>query len=66
MSISYPDETPEERSNRIDDILKKNSTQGVCISCGEDIRGDEPMLDTIHGKYHDLPKTCVEGRPDRD
>lgn len=63
MLLSLPDETAEEQSARIDDILKKNSVQGVCISCQEDIHGDEPMLDTIHGKYHDYPKACVEGRP---
>jgi len=63
MSISYQDETAEERAVRIDDILKKNSSQGVCISCLEDIRGDEPMLETIHGPYHDFPKACIEGRP---
>jgi len=63
MLLAIPDETAEERSARIDDILKKNSFRGVCISCNEDIRGDEPMLETIHGLYHDSPKTCVEGRP---
>ena len=63
MLLSLPDETTEERTARVDATLQKLSFKGVCISCNEDIRGDEPMLETIHGLYHDAPKTCIEGRP---
>ncbi len=61
-SIMHQDETAEERSARIDGILKKNSIQGVCIACGGDILGTQEIVDSIHGKYHGSPLPCVDGR----
>ena len=63
MLLSLPDETAEEQTLRINKFLDENTVKGVCISCNEDIRGNEPMLETIHGPYHDEPRTCVLGRP---
>lgn len=36
----------------------------ICVCCHEAILPSEPMLETIHGYYHDRPKTCQDGRED--
>lgn len=57
-----PKTEDEKRHDRANEILRKNSTQGTCISCNEPIMGDEKIVLTIHGAYHGAPKNCVEGR----
>lgn len=63
VNVYRPDETPEELRIRIDEILKRNSKEPVfCICCLEEITESHSLVETIHGPYHGLPKTCVEGR----
>lgn len=55
--------TKEEKDQeRTDAILKRNSSQGTCISCGEEIMGNQEMITTIHGPYHGGRRDCIEGR----
>lgn len=56
------EELAAEKGDRTDKILRKNMAQGVCISCGDYIMGDQPMESTIHGLYHGRPWPCLDGR----
>lgn len=62
------DETPEEKSKRIDEILKRNSEgPSVCVACLELISDRETAISTPYGLYHGPPFTCEEdGRDDKD
>ena len=61
------EETPEEKHERIDRILVKNSQKPlVCISCLELITDQQTMISTSFGPYHGAPFTCEEGRNEKD
>lgn len=62
-NVFRPDETPEELHVRVDEILARNSQKpSVCIVCLEVITNRQTLVDTIHGKYHGWPMTCMDGR----
>lgn len=63
MELIDPNRNPEERKARVDKILEKNTEkQRLCISCMEPILSGQTVIETIHGPYHGLPLTCVNGR----
>lgn len=63
MELIDPNETPEERKQRVDKILEKNTRKPrTCISCMNPILPNQAVIETIHGPYHGLPLTCVNGR----
>lgn len=58
-----PNELPEDRHARVDDLLKKNTKPiPICIVCKEQITARHTLVETIHGPYHGWPLTCQEGR----
>ena len=61
--LDNPDETPEETQERIDKLLEeKTKPERLCISCMEPIRANDQVIESMHGPYHGLPRTCVNGR----
>ncbi len=59
------EETPDDKSARVDKILALNSqTPLVCVSCLEIITDRETVVPGPMGPYHGYPYTCVEGRKD--
>lgn len=56
----------EERSRkRAEEILAMNTRDiPICIVCREVIGPNDTLVDTIHGKYHGFPKTCINGHPE--
>lgn len=63
-----PNESPEDKKKRIDEILRKNSNPpAICIACKEQISNNQTLVDTEHGPYHGWPKRCIEdGDPNYD
>lgn len=67
LDFSSWEETPEQKHERIDKILEKNTIADfICVACKEPITGTQKLLSTEHGYYHGAPMTCVEGRSDSD
>lgn len=61
------DETPEEKSKRIDEILRLNSKEPqICVTCLELISDNETAVIGSAGPYHGAPRDCVEGRKDEN
>ena len=61
--LNKPSETPAEAEVRIDKLLEANSKPlPRCIACMEPITKDQRLVESIHGPYHGLPLTCVNGR----
>lgn len=59
------DLTLEERHRRVDEILARNSEPPkICISCLEEIPDNHSIINSRHGYYHGLPRTCEDGRPE--
>lgn len=68
MQLVDPNESPEEKKARIDEILRINSTPpAICIACKELITHNQTLVSTNHGPYHGWPLKCVEeGDPNYD
>lgn len=56
-----PNESPEDKKARIDEILRLNSTPTViCYACKSPITNNQTLVSTKHGPYHGFPLTCIE------
>ena len=56
-----PNESPEEKRSRIDELLRLNSQPPVtCFACKEPITKNQTQVDTQYGPYHGFPMTCIE------
>lgn len=61
MQLVDPNESPEDRKARIDELLRLNSQSPVfCFACKEPITKNQTQVDTQYGPYHGYPKTCIE------
>lgn len=55
------DETPEEKRERIDQILERNTRETrVCVACQTVISDTDNPIKTPYGWYHGAPFTCTE------
>ncbi len=56
-----PNESPEEKRYRIDELLRLNSqSQVICFACKEPITKNQTQVPTQYGLYHGFPMTCIE------
>lgn len=63
------EETPEEKHERINQILEKRTRKPVvCVSCNEVVADKDldNVISTPYGPYHGAPFTCVDGRDEDD
>lgn len=61
------EETPEEKHERINQILERNTKPDtICVGCGLVIFDEQSLIETAHGAYHGAPKNCVDGREEKD
>lgn len=61
------DETPEEKHERINQILERNTKPDtICVGCGAVISDEQSLIETAHGAYHGAPNNCVDGREEKD
>lgn len=61
--LDQPELLDEALHEKADAIIERNTrTNPTCISCKQPITPEQPLLETIHGPYHDYPAKCQEGR----
>ena len=61
MQLVDPNESPEEKKARIDEILRLNSQPTViCFACKTPITTNQTQVTTKYGPYHGFPMTCIE------
>lgn len=61
MQLVDPNETPEEKRARIDELLRLNSQPpAICFACKEEITKNQTQVATQYGPYHGPPMTCLE------
>ena len=61
MQLVDPNESPEDKKARIDELLRLNSQPPVtCFACKQPITKNQTRVDTQYGPYHGSPMTCLE------